>query len=106
MFKVLKAKKLRVRYVKTTDGKLGPNWERPYKVTEIAEIEAYRLKVLDGNPMHMPWNIQISSGITYCNLYFSYELLQENYEQNSVEAIAYCDLLATSCNRGIMIRIP
>ena len=29
-------------------GKLGPNWERPYRVTSVAGIGAYRLEDLDG----------------------------------------------------------
>ncbi|XP_075658925.1 uncharacterized protein LOC142628770 [Castanea sativa] len=29
-------------------GKLGPNWEGPYRVTSIAEMGAYRLEDLDG----------------------------------------------------------
>lgn len=41
-----------------TDGKLGPNQEGPYKVTEIAEVGTYRLAYLDGNPVPRPWNAQ------------------------------------------------
>ena len=29
-------------------GKLGPNWEGPYRVTSVAGIGAYRLEDLDG----------------------------------------------------------
>jgi hypothetical protein len=39
------------------DGKLGPNWERPYKVTSLAGVEAYRLENMDGKPVPRPWNI-------------------------------------------------
>jgi hypothetical protein len=39
------------------DGKLGSNWERPYKVTSLAGVEAYRLENMDGKPVPRPWNI-------------------------------------------------
>ena len=41
-----------------TDGKLGPNWEGPYKVTGIAGVGAYRLVDLDGIEVPRPWNAQ------------------------------------------------
>lgn len=34
-----------------TDRKLGPNWEGPYKVTEVVGVGAYRLSDLDENPV-------------------------------------------------------
>lgn len=34
-----------------TDRKLGPNWEGPYKVTEVVGVGAYRLADLDENPV-------------------------------------------------------
>jgi hypothetical protein len=39
------------------DGKLGPNWEGPYKVTSFAGVGAYRLEDMDGKPILRPWNI-------------------------------------------------
>uniref|UniRef100_A0A2N9H9C9 Integrase catalytic domain-containing protein n=1 Tax=Fagus sylvatica TaxID=28930 RepID=A0A2N9H9C9_FAGSY len=39
------------------DGKLGPNWEGPYKVTSFAGVGAYRLEDMDGRPVPRPWNI-------------------------------------------------
>jgi hypothetical protein len=39
------------------DGKLGPNWEGPYKVTSFAGVGAYRLEDMDGKPIPRPWNI-------------------------------------------------
>ena len=39
------------------DGKLGPNWEGPYKVVSLAGIGAYRLEDIDGKPVPRPWNI-------------------------------------------------
>ena len=39
------------------DGKLGPNWDRPYKVVSFAGVGAYRLKNMDGKPIPRSWNI-------------------------------------------------
>uniref|UniRef100_A0A2N9H645 Uncharacterized protein n=1 Tax=Fagus sylvatica TaxID=28930 RepID=A0A2N9H645_FAGSY len=39
------------------DGKLGPNWEGPYKVTSLAGVGAYRLEDMEGKPIPRPWNI-------------------------------------------------
>jgi hypothetical protein len=39
------------------NGKLGPNWEGPYRVTSFARVEAYRLEDMDGKPVLRPWNI-------------------------------------------------
>jgi hypothetical protein len=39
------------------DGKLGPNWEGPYKVTSFAGVGAYRLEDMEGKPIPRPWNI-------------------------------------------------
>ena len=41
----------------SNDGKLGPNWERPYKVTSFAGVGAYRLEEMEGKPIPRPWNI-------------------------------------------------
>uniref|UniRef100_A0A2N9G0X2 RNA-directed DNA polymerase n=1 Tax=Fagus sylvatica TaxID=28930 RepID=A0A2N9G0X2_FAGSY len=38
------------------DGKLGPNWEGPYKVLSQTGHGAYRLEDLDGKPVPRPWN--------------------------------------------------
>ncbi|XP_075659156.1 uncharacterized protein LOC142629045 [Castanea sativa] len=38
-------------------GKLGPNWEGPYRITPVAGVGAYRLEDLDGRIGHRPWNI-------------------------------------------------
>ena len=40
-----------------TWGKLGPNWEEPYKITSIAGIGAYYFEDLDENVIPRPWNI-------------------------------------------------
>ena len=36
-------------------GKLGPNWEGPYRITSIAGIGDYFLEDLDENVIPCPW---------------------------------------------------
>lgn len=38
-------------------GKLGPNWEGPYKITPVAGVGAYYLKDLDENVVPLPKNV-------------------------------------------------
>ena len=38
-------------------GKLGPNWERPYRITLVAGIGAYFLEDLDEHVIPRPWNV-------------------------------------------------
>ena len=38
-------------------GKLGPNWEGPYRIISVAGIEAYYLEDLDENMIPRPWNV-------------------------------------------------
>jgi len=38
-------------------GKLRPNWEGPYRITSMAEIEAYYLEDLEEKPVRRPWNV-------------------------------------------------
>ena len=38
-------------------GKLGSNWERPYRITSIAGIEAYFLEDSDEDIIPHPWNV-------------------------------------------------
>ena len=40
-----------------TWGKLGPNWEGPYRITSVAGIGAYFLEDLDEHVIPHPWNI-------------------------------------------------
>ena len=37
-----------------TWGKLGPNWEGPYRITSMAGIGAYHLEDLDENVVPLP----------------------------------------------------
>ena len=38
-------------------GKLGPNWEGPYRITSKAGIRAYFLEDLDEHVISRPWNV-------------------------------------------------
>ena len=38
-------------------GKLGPNWEKPYRITLVAGIGAHHLEDLDENVILCPWNV-------------------------------------------------
>ena len=38
-------------------GKLGPNWEGPYRITLVAGISAYYLEDLDEKIVLHPWNV-------------------------------------------------
>ena len=41
-----------------TWGKLGPNWEGPYRITSVAGICAYCLEDLDEKAVLRPWNVK------------------------------------------------
>ena len=38
-------------------GKLGPNWEGPYRITSVAGIGTYYLEDLDEKDVPYPWNV-------------------------------------------------
>ena len=42
---------------KANEGKLGPNWEGPYKLISQTGVGSYWLEDLDGKPIPRPWNI-------------------------------------------------
>ena len=39
-------------------GKLGPNWEGPYKVINCKRQGSYYLKTLEGRKLKHPWNVK------------------------------------------------
>ena len=39
-------------------GKLGPNWEGPYKVINCKRQGSYYLEALDGRRLEHPWNVE------------------------------------------------
>jgi hypothetical protein len=43
--------------VNPRDGKLGPNWEGPYKITALTSTRAYYLEDMDDSPISNPWNV-------------------------------------------------
>ena len=46
-------------------GKLGPNWERLYRITSVARISAYFFEDLDENIVPRPWNVNNLRGYYY-----------------------------------------
>ena len=38
-------------------GKLGPNWEGPYRITSVVGIGAFYLEDLDERAVSRPWNV-------------------------------------------------
>ncbi|CAA7041951.1 unnamed protein product [Microthlaspi erraticum] len=38
-------------------GKLGANWEGPYRITNIVRPGAYKIETLDGKTIQKPWNM-------------------------------------------------
>ena len=40
-------------------GKLGPNWEGPYRITSVARINAFYLEDLDEKTVLHPWNVNL-----------------------------------------------
>ena len=41
-----------------SQGKLGPNSERPYRITSWQRKDTYHLEALDGQKLHHPWNTE------------------------------------------------
>ena len=40
------------------EGKLGPNWEGPYLITEVVRPGTYRIQDLEGKVLPHPWNAE------------------------------------------------
>ena len=41
-----------------SQGKLGPNWEGPYRITSRQRKGTYHLETLDGRKLQHPWNTE------------------------------------------------
>ena len=41
-----------------SQGKLGPNWEGPYRITSWQRKDTYHLETLDDQKLHHPWNTE------------------------------------------------
>ena len=39
-------------------GKLGPNWEGPYRITSWHRKGTYHLETMDGRKLQHPWNTE------------------------------------------------
>ena len=39
-------------------GKLGPNWEGPYRIINCKRQGSYYLEALDGRKLELPWNVE------------------------------------------------
>ena len=39
-------------------GKLGPNWDGPYRVINCKRQRSYYLEALDGRKLEHPWNVE------------------------------------------------
>ena len=39
-------------------GKLGPNWEGPYRITSWQRKGTYHLETMDGRKLQHPWNTE------------------------------------------------
>ena len=67
-------------------GKLEPNWERPYRVTSVARLGAYRLEDLNEISISQPWSVNNFWKYYYqckslCMIMFIYtaEMYQHNF---------------------------
>lgn len=59
--RLIKAKDLVLRKIKVSDptqvrGKLAPNWEGPYRISDMVREGPYRLKTMGGSPIPRTWN--------------------------------------------------
>ena len=41
-----------------SQGKLGPNWEGPYRISSWQRKGTYHLEMLDGQKLQHPWNTE------------------------------------------------
>ena len=51
-------KKVSLATKNPTHGKLGPNWEGPYRIINCKRQESYYLEALDGRKLEHPWNVE------------------------------------------------
>ena len=48
-----------------TQGKLGPNWEGPYRIMSWQRKGTYHLKTLDRQKLPHPWNTELYSSVLF-----------------------------------------
>ena len=51
-------KKLLLARKDPTHGKLGPNWEGPYIISQIIRPDNYELQTEEGKTLHHSWNVE------------------------------------------------
>ena len=51
-------KKVSLATKNPTHGKLGPNWEGPYRIINCKRQGSYYSEVLDGRKLEHPWNVE------------------------------------------------
>ena len=61
-------------------GKLGPNWEGPYRITLVAGIGAYYLEDLDEKVVPRPWNVNNLKRYYYSRKRFSNSNFSIHYD--------------------------
>ncbi|XP_019241237.1 PREDICTED: uncharacterized protein LOC109221230 [Nicotiana attenuata] len=62
---VLKAKTLASK--DPNEGKLGTNWDGPYKITATANKGAFQLEIMEGKPLQNNWNVAHHKNLHYMN---------------------------------------
>ena len=51
-------KKVSLETKNPAHGKLGPNWEGPYRIINCKRQGSYYLEALDGRKLEHPWNVE------------------------------------------------
>ena len=51
-------KKVSLATKNLTHGKLGPNWEGPYRIINCKRQGSYYFEALDGRKLEHPWNVE------------------------------------------------
>ncbi|XP_071699484.1 uncharacterized protein [Rutidosis leptorrhynchoides] len=72
-------------------GKLGPNWEGPYKVIGISNTGTYKLADLKGNPIKRTWQLPRLKNATLQNVtrvVTHYDITKQNYNLESTNSRA------------------
>ena len=81
--------------VKPSDGKLGPNWERPFKITRDDLRGAYHLETLEGRYLEHGMQPVLRNSISRFFFYSSLMKLEAHFLiiNKSCLAIAFYELL-------------
>ena len=51
-------RKVTTATIDPAQGKLGPNWEGPYRVIHYSRQDSYHLETIDGQRLPRPWNTE------------------------------------------------